>query len=567
MIRSPFFILVLLTLVSSCKKEPIPGKTDSNPNSTIAFVLRDKAISFYGSERYDSAFFYFDKSKTLFELDKDSANIGYCLYKMAETQQVYGDYTGSEETITELLSYQLKDYDAAAYNLLGVISKELGNYDDAIERYAKSGELAKTEADRQSPQNNIAAVYIEQGKYAKARLVLEDILKSGLLDTQAYQNRKARVIDNLGFACFKENENQTGLRLMNKALATRIKNGDAYGSIESYLHLSEYYKDKDFGQFLENANHAYEEATAVNSVDERLEALQLLMSYNKEKGKNRYALRFNSLNDSIRKVRNNAKNQFAKIKYDSKEAKEENLKLKNKNIATDLALQKSQNEKNIWISGAAVLLTLLILLINYFRNKRKQDRLKTSYLTETRIAKKVHDELANDVFHTMSYAETKPIHEPQYKEELINLLDGIYQRSRNISKENDTIDTGEKFEMYLIEMLNSYKTGERQVIIKTNNPVNWPKVTNEKKIAVYRVLQELMVNMKKYSQATFVIVGFDMDSHLIMIEYTDNGIGILKDQIRKSGLQNVENRIDAIDGTFIFETINKGCKIKITFPK
>jgi two-component sensor histidine kinase len=560
MIRSPFFILVLLTLVSSCKKEPIPGKPDSNPNSTIAFVLRDKAISFYGSERYDSAFFYFDKSKTLFELDKDSANIGYCLYKMAETQQVYGDYTGSEETITELLSYQLKDYDAAAYNLLGVISKELGNYDDAIERYAKSGELAKTEADRQSPQNNIAAVYIEQEKYAKARLVLEDILKSGLLDTQAYQNRKARVIDNLGFACFKENENQTGLRLMNEALATRIKNGDAYGSIESYLHLSEYYKDKDFGQFLENANHAYEAATAVNSVDERLEALQLLMSYNKEKGKNRYALRFNSLNDSIRKVRNNAKNQFAKIKYDSKEAKE-------KQADAELKLERQINKGNYYIIGILCLIGILGFVFTYYRNKNRRERTEAVYKTETRISKQLHDELANDVFHAMTFAESQDLQNPVKKEALLDNLDKIYSRTRNISTENSTIDTGEMFEIYLIEMLNSYKTGERQVIIKTNNPVNWAKVTNEKKIAVYRVLQELMVNMKKYSQATFVIIGFDMDSHLIMIEYTDNGIGILKDQIRKSGLQNVENRIDAIDGTFTFETINKGCKIKITFPK
>jgi signal transduction histidine kinase len=45
-------------------------------------------------------------------------------------------------------------------------------------------------------------------------------------------------------------------------------------------------------------------------------------------------------------------------------------------------------------------------------------------------------------------------------------------------------------------------------LLKTNNRL--VKVQTEKKIALQRVLQELMVNMK-YSQASFVIIGFDCD--------------------------------------------------------
>jgi signal transduction histidine kinase len=58
-------------------------------------------------------------------------------------------------------------------------------------------------------------------------------------------------------------------------------------------------------------------------------------------------------------------------------------------------------------------------------------------------------------------------------------------------------------------MLSSYKSDSTEVIIK-NKSNRLVKVQTEKKIALQRVLQELMVNMK-YSQASFVIIGFDCD--------------------------------------------------------
>jgi signal transduction histidine kinase len=40
-------------------------------------------------------------------------------------------------------------------------------------------------------------------------------------------------------------------------------------------------------------------------------------------------------------------------------------------------------------------------------------------------------------------------------------------------------------------------------------------ITPEKKITIQRVLQEFMVNMKKYSQASFVVIGFDLVQNII----------------------------------------------------
>jgi signal transduction histidine kinase len=77
-----------------------------------------------------------------------------------------------------------------------------------------------------------------------------------------------------------------------------------------------------------------------------------------------------------------------------------------------------------------------------------------------------------------------------------------------------------------------------------------------------------MVNMKKHSQCNYVFIGFEVLEKYIQISYADNGIGFNKTIKHKNGLQNVENRIIAIKGTFTFDSeLNKGVKAKIVFPK
>lgn len=86
-----------------------------------------------------------------------------------------------------------------------------------------------------------------------------------------------------------------------------------------------------------------------------------------------------------------------------------------------------------------------------------------------------------------------------------------------------------------------------------------------KKIILYRVLQELMINMKKHSHSTFVILSFSEKDNGIEIVYKDNGIGLGEiESKRKNGLLNVENRIYSIAGKLTFES-EKGVKVIILF--
>lgn len=570
MFRFPnFFILVVLSiLLFSCEKRNKNEHFSSMQHSkTVTDTLfRSKADDFYNKQKYDSAFLFYNKFKTIAESNRDTANVCYAVVRMADNQQRSGDYFGSEATLIEILPFLQKygDYRAAAYNLLGVSNKELGNYKEAIKNYREAENYSNEVLAQLTIDNNIGLVLIEENKIHEAIALFETILKNDYINKPQFQTRKARVLDNLGFAYFKNGNEATGLHQMKESLLIRQKENDSYGSIESYLHLTEFYLKKNKNQAAQYAKKAYEEATKSNSIDERLKALLYLIKVSQEK---QLLLQYATLNDSINFVRNRTKNQFAKIKYDAKVTQEENLKLKNTQIQTELELQKSENEKDFWLVLVVLLISFVLFLFNYFKNKNRQEKQKATYFTETRIAKKIHDELANDVFQTISYIETKSIDEPQHKEELINLLDNIYQRSRNISKENESIETGEYFNDALIAMINSYKTNQCNVIIKKDETINWQNLLAIKKITIFRVLQELLINMKKHSQATIVVVSFASGKNDINIDYSDNGKGLDFGKVKKSGLSNVENRIKNINGKITFDSLGKGLKIKIIIPK
>ena len=121
----------------------------------------------------------------------------------------------------------------------------------------------------------------------------------------------------------------------------------------------------------------------------------------------------------------------------------------------------------------------------------------------------------------------------------------------------------ENFDEDLKDLVLSYKTDSVNIFTRNVSEIPWNTLTSLKKETVYRVLQELMINMKKHSNASLVTLQFQKEKRKIAIHYTDNGVGtVLK---KSNGLQNVENRMKDIGGTIIFESeTNKGFHVKMT---
>ncbi len=218
--------------------------------------------------------------------------------------------------------------------------------------------------------------------------------------------------------------------------------------------------------------------------------------------------------------------------------------------------------KTWWFVGLIMSAIFMVIYSIYkFQLNHKKGKIREIYNTETRISKVIHDELANDVYNLMSGLEAIA------PAETMDKLEHIYSRTRNISRENMEIDTGPEYVDHLTALLSSICPEDSRLII-SGRTIGLNDLNPEKKFVVYRVLQEIMVNMKKHSRASLVALVFTEEKKYLKIAYTDNGKGTSRKAIQNgNGLKNVENRIFSINGKLTFETEKgKGLKIMILIP-
>lgn len=545
MILKRFLFPIFILLIFSCKK---------NSDYDIAFNTFNydnaikKASDYLENQKYDSAFYYFEKANILATDKKQKA---YALMLMADIQIINSDFTGAETTITQ--AYENCDnpeYLTYIYNTFGRIYQELNDYDLSIKYYNKSYSDTLNSINKAIIRNNISVNYIENGDYKKAIQLLENIAKDDSLKQNKAQY--ARVLDNLGYAHFKLN-NDKALPLLNEADNLRTTLVETNEIISSQIHLSEYFQKVNPKLAYQYAQKALNAAQIVNSPDDKLEALKFMIEASDSNQTKELALQQIHLSDSITKARQIAKNQFAKIKFDSKKAIKE--------------LERQKQLKEYFMLGIALLVMLAVFIYYRIKQSNRKKIEETAYRTEARIAKKLHDELANDVHNAIAFAETQNLENPLNKEALLENLDTIYSRTRNISAENKDIDTGEKYLEKLKAMMASYNAVDRNVIVNVDG-FQHLKTSREIKVAIHRVFQELLVNMKKHSQCTLVGISIKTNKNEIQATYSDNGIGVANLLNLKNGLQNAENRILSLKGTITFDTEpNKGFKAKITIPK
>ena len=540
-------ILLLFCCLFSCKNQEENPPLDAN---------LEQAEQLFTNKEYRKAYYYYNQSFLYNTEQKNTKRAVFNLLRMAHIENLECDYIGSEATTTQAIKLFDKTipipYQTNAYISLGLNYMHLANYEDAESMFEKAIQITDDSLTVYIAKNNMAYSYIKEKKKKKAVQLLSEIeTKKGLQESPLDY---ARVLDNKGIALFHLNNN-TALSYLEKAKAIRETNKDDSQVVSSYMHLAEYYqKENDLETTIKWAEKAYQSATKAFIPDDRLEALNLLFTATSNNDlKNQYHESYIRINDSLQKARQQAKNQFAKIKYDAEKAE----------------TQKQTYQLRMYGSVALLILSFAVFVLLYRltlqRNKRKV--LETQYSTETKIAKRLHDELANDVHNTIAFAETQNLENHQNKEILLENLDTIYQRARNISNENKQINTGEAFVEQLKHMIHSYSSDTINVILNSA-ALQDIQLKEEIKITLYRVLQELMVNMKKHSECSLVMIAFKDANSTLEISYSDNGKGVQNQWNTKNGLQNVENRIFSINGTITFDTEpNKGFKVKITIPK
>ncbi|WP_234111288.1 ATP-binding protein [Chryseobacterium sp. R2A-55] len=532
-----YYLIVLFIILSCSKKENF---NPTNPNY-------EKAWYFFENGNEPEAFKYFNIAKNDFLQDKDSIGAGKSLMNSSIILLNAGDYFGSEESNIQALKYLKNaddhEYVFSVYNSIAISRKKLQDYKSALAWYEKALSASRDSLEKTKIRNNIAVALSKSKEYDQAIAVLEDL--SNQPEYHQDLNTQSKIRDNLAFTKFLQNPSYHAEPELKQALSIREKENDLWGQNASHAHLSDYFHEKDPPQSLFHAEKMLEIASELGSVDDQLEALQKLVTLESSDHSKKYFLQYQKLNDSLQTARAKAKNQFALIRYETEKEKAENARKQNHILKQNIAI-------------GVLTISLFGGFIGYKRRQKglKQEKEIEVKNTQLKYSRRVHDIIANGLYHAMVEIQNN---QELNKEIILNRIEKMYEDSRDIARDDFMELTEKDFAARLSEMLYSYQSSDQKVFVVENDQEKWNGISAAVQSEIYYILREAMVNMVKHSHASLTSVKIERSEKEVLLKYTDNGIGIEDlEKISASGIRNMENRIETIGGTVIFDKNPKG---------
>ncbi len=547
-ISLPFFHAIVFVLILSISTLSI---AQTEIDSSIYYY---KAITAPVSpEHLPAGIHFYSKEKEIHLSKGDTLKAISDLRLLAIGEFKIGNVFDSENHIVEALTLiesmafkdTLIDARVGLYNQLGRIYGASNNPNAALQAFDQALNISKKTKDSIILLNNKANIFKDLLDYNSAIKSYSLLYQKSLNSKDSLQ--MALVLDNLGAVQSKIDAPKA---IENLLAALKIREDKNYltGLYSSYKHLAEYYLIKNEKSIaISYADKALEVANELNSSSFILDALSLFMKINEDPKVQAYKRLTDSLNDA----KQLAANKNAYLKY--------NVAEEQKNTQASKLLQEIEFRKRLVYQFLAFFI-LMLMIASYFifRYRYKKAKIEEVYKTEARIAKKVHDEVANDMYKVMVSLENSPA----TRTDILDEIEKIYSKTRDISRENSAVDLKQDYGRQLNDLLLGYKNQLVTVVTRNLAKIDWSDVSEIKRTAIYRVLQELMTNMRKHSKASSVALVFSQEGSKIQITYSDNGRGCIL--LKKNGLQNTETRIAALNGTISFESReNEGFKATI----
>lgn len=509
----------------------------------------EKAIALW-EKNTDSAFYYFNKVTSN---SHDSLQIAKAYNCMAQIQSDNGDDYGAQESLVQSLHFlhEEKSQDqhclTSNYNELGITSNNLHNYIVAIQYFDKALLLDRDHNFKTTILNNKANVYRKTSEYSQALQLYKEIRNLTPVQSTGY----AQLLTNMVTTQWRQDSRFNPVPKLLEALQIRLKKKDLSGVNSSYAHLTEFYLNQKRDSALFYANQWYNLAQKIHSSEDEIGALTSLIKLKPVNDIRLYFILYKRLDDSVQLARNATKNQFALIRYNVQKHKADNLKLQQENIQKRYQL--------VWLIMVILVGTGFVI---FWYRKLQFDNRERLHKNKLRLSKRVHDVVANGIYRVMNELEYA---EDVNKEYLLDQLEVMYEQSRDISHEKDK--PSDDFTEKINKLLNAFKRDSLKLGVSNNNPALWQLVSEQIKNELELVLQELMVNMAKHSQANWAHLAFELKNGSLVVNYRDNGIGLTENNSLGNGLQNTVSRMESLGGKVTFGTqAEKGTQLQITVP-
>ena len=445
-----------------------------------------------------------------------------------------------------------------ALNLIVKIQNHSKQYDEGIKTARKNLELAKSEKDssQMALMTNFLGIFKNKlgEKDSALYFTMQSIKINKKLNAQKalaynynslgihhYENRN---LDSSFFYFRTALKIRTDLKLLNQSI-------EAYNNI-GYVFLLEKMPDSAIIYFQE--------------------CIQICLEYGK---KSNLAIAYKNIADAYELINNHklALSALRKaipindslIGIKQKEQIISEQKQRNNELIILQVYDKEQKKKQYVI---IILLVFILFSTILFLKKRKQRAIEKLYEKEKINAakiiieeqEKIREEIAQELHDGVggSLAGIKmSLSNLQNKSKCSNLLleidniENTYQEIRNIShnlmpvyfnteKFKDTVNN------YLNRILPNLEIG---ICFQCYPEIEISELSYNKKIYIYRIIQELATNIQRHAYATNVNIHLTGHKNHLTIMAEDNGIGFDKKKVKRGiGLNNIKRRVTIYDG-------------------
>lgn len=553
----------------------------------------DLAVFYRSFAIPDSAYYHYGEALKLYNALKNNFNTARMLYNMALVQTDVKDYTGGEITTIRAIEL-LKPLDKYqqlynCYNNLGVITKELREYERAIGYFDMALDyLSKLNEENTlnfEILNNIGTVYQEQGFHKKAIPYFKQVLDADSLrvkDSQLF----AKAMNNLAYSKFKAEDFTNLPELFTDAIGIQDSLKDYAGISRSHFCLAEFQLAQgDTVAAMVQAQNAKIFSEQSSNNKRLLQTLQLMARLEPQNAL-AYTQRYMVLNDSLIQEERKARNKFARIRFETDEFIAENEVL--------------TREKQLW-AGIAVGLLLLGLAIYIIVDQRAKNQ-KLRFQQQQQASNQ-------EIFNLMlsqkqKVEEGKKMEQKRISEELHDgvlgkmlgarmLLTGlnkkadeaaISQRARAISAlqevEGEVQSISHELSHAAYQKIHNFIHSIEDLLeslrettsiahsFSYDDTIDWDGLTGDIKINLYRMVQETLQNSVKHAQCKNVSVDFAKEKNNLLITIADDGRGFSTKRGKKGiGMRNIASRMEKLGGSWdVTSTQGKGTTVLFKIP-
>lgn len=188
----------------------------------------------------------------------------------------------------------------------------------------------------------------------------------------------------------------------------------------------------------------------------------------------------------------------------------------------------------------------------------------------TRLAQELHDGVGaklSGLKMTMEYLNTNGTEHRTLISKVFSGLTETLEEVREISHNLQPYFFNNSIEQLLLDLIDRHNaTGDCSYSLSMS-PLE-KELDEYLKLHIYRIISELLNNIRKHAQASQASVQINMEADIMAITVEDNGIGMRDGHhnLESIGLKNIKTRVTACKGNITIDSSEKGTIIIIEIP-